>query len=134
MEIDIKKFYNLDFDEMMSNLLELRNELKLFNLSKDDIRKFVSLFQAGFKPNNLFNFISYKNKEKEQKISERDVYKIKKVAWISAFRSNDEELKIYEDYIRDIYTAEELNEYETFKNKNLWRYRNEFSNCNRKSS
>lgn len=124
---DKELFYKMNATQMKRELEEIVYKRDYSFIGNREIEDIVSSFQLGIKPDNLYAYLTSINerlKKAYHNYLNSEQYKnqeklLKHSNWKYYLKTGGEELKIYENYIKEIYSYEEKKEYVDFKRRYL---------------
>ena len=120
--MNLEDIYQANVEDMKEKLYEMSRKVGFKNLHKSDLEELIYKIQIGYRPKSLYMALNTidQNRQTMDEFNDSDTNKLKESMWENAL-SHPETLDIYEEYIQEIYTVEELNEYEFFKRNYLRR-------------
>ena len=124
---DLEDFYKLAPFDMLRELKDLCVKNNFRYITYKTMKDLINKFQIGFRPRSLYAYLLARN---DSEIEENYYYEnsldykkdkmaVKESMWKLELRGTEEDIKIYENYIKEIYSYEEKKEYVDFKRRYL---------------
>ena len=107
MIFDRQSFYKMSSDEMLDTLINVCEELKLFDITPDDLKRLVFEIQLGKNGFNFYQYLTELNKKREQELYKRandkeallrEQINHDKEIWLRYFQTNKVEAKAFQDF------------------------------------